>query len=327
MRTLVTGATGFVGGHLVERLLAAGDEVHGLARRAAWPAELAHLAAHVPLHAADLADQDRILGVLRDVRPDRVAHLAAFADAGASFRDPAAAWGGNLDATRHFYAAVARWGGSPRILFVSTGQVYGPSERPLDEAAELRPTSPYAASKAAADLLSFQVTRHPGLDVVRVRPFNQIGPRLPPQYAAGHFAKQLARIEAGIEPPRLEVGDLTARRDLTDIRDMVEAMRLLLDRGRTGEVYNAGSGAAVSMAEVLELFRAECRSTVEVEPRPERMRPADPGVIVADAGKLRRETGWTPRYSLGQTLRDTLDWCRSQFTSPAVPPRPGNASS
>src|SRR5205823_1736354 len=178
--------------------------------------------------------------------PDRIAHLAGYADAGGSFRDPDAAWAGNLAATRALYDAVARWGGSPRILFVSTGQVYGPAtsaDRPLDETAELRPVSPYAASKAAADLLSYQVTRHPGLAVVRVRPFNQVGPRLPPQYAAGHFARQLARIEYGLAPPQLEVGDLTARRDLTDVRDMVEAYRLLLDRGRGGETYNAGTGS------------------------------------------------------------------------------------
>jgi GDP-4-dehydro-6-deoxy-D-mannose reductase len=327
MRTLVTGATGFVGGHLVERLLAAGDEVHGLTRRSTWPPDLAHLAADVPLYAADLSESERAKRVLAEVRPERIAHLAGFADAGGSFRDPAAAWAGNLDATRNLCDAVVAWGGGPRILLVSTGQVYGPSDLPIDESAELRPASPYAASKAAADLFGYQVTRHPGLDIVRVRPFNQVGPRQPPQYAAGHFARQLARIEAGLDAPRLEVGDLTARRDLTDVRDMAEAFRLLLDRGRTGEVYNAGSGAAVSMADVLDLLRAECRTPVEVVPRPERMRPADPSVIVADAGKLRRETGWTPRNALPQTLRDTLDWWRNQITSPAAPSRPGTASS
>ncbi len=314
MRTLITGATGFVGGHLAERLLAAGDDVHGLARRAAWPAELAHLGPHVPLHAADLLDADHVAALLADIRPDRIAHLAGYADATASFRDPAAAWAGNLDATRFLYGAVARSGLSPRILFVSTGQVYGPADasgRPLDEAAELRPVSPYAASKAAADLLSHQVTRHPGLAVVRVRPFNHVGPRQPPQYAAGHFARQLARIEAGLAPPRLEVGDLTARRDLTDVRDMAEAYRLLLDRGRPGEVYNAGTGVAVRIAAVLDLLRAECRVQVEVVPRAERMRPADAAVTLADAGRLRRETGWAPRFALERTLRDTFDSWRA----------------
>jgi GDP-4-dehydro-6-deoxy-D-mannose reductase len=333
MRTLITGATGFVGSHLAECLLAAGDAVSGLARNASWPPELAHLAAHVPLHAADLRDAERVESVLAEVRPDRIAHLAGFADAGGSFRDPDAAWAGNLAATRTLYYALARRNLSPRILFVSTGQVYGPTKKVsgtfseekvpdtffLDEAAEFRPVSPYAASKAAADLLSYQATCHPGLPVIRVRPFNQVGPRQPPQYAAGHFARQLARIEAGLAPPRLEVGDLSARRDLTDVRDMVEAYRLLLDRGRPGEAYNAGSGIAVRMADVLDLLRAQCRVPVEVIPRADRMRPADTGGILADAGKLRRETGWAPRIPLGQTLADTLDSWRCSVAADRLP--------
>ncbi len=321
MRTLITGATGFVGGHLTECLLAAGDTVHGVARRDQWPIELQHLAVHVPLHAADLLDADRVQAVLAKTRPDRIAHLAGYADAGRSFHDPDAAWGGNLAATRTLYTALAQLKLSPRILFVSTGQVYGPKQVSgtisemvpdtfFDESAELRPVSPYAASKAAADLLSYQVTRHPGLEVIRVRPFNQVGPRQPAQYAVGHFARQLAMIEAGLCSPRVEVGDLSASRDLTDVRDMVEAYRLLLDRGRSGEVYNAGSGVVVRMADVLDLLRGECRVSVEVVPQADRMRPADAGGIIADAGKLRRETGWTPRIPLGKTLADTLDTWR-----------------
>jgi GDP-4-dehydro-6-deoxy-D-mannose reductase len=312
MRILVTGATGFVGGHLAETLLAAGGaEVHGLALQDAWPAALAHLAGDVRLHATDLAaGAAGVEAVLRDVRPDHIYHLAGFADPGASFRDPEAAWAGNLAATRTLYYAIARSGGTPRVLYVSSGHVYGAAgeaERAVDEQAALCPASPYAASKAAADQLSYQVTRHPGLDVVRVRPFNQIGPRQPPQYAAGHFARQLARIERGLAPPRLEVGDLSARRDLTDVRDMVAAYRLLLTSGRAGEVYNAGSGRAVRMTEVLDTLRALCVVPVEVVVRTERLRPSDPGALVAESSALRTATGWRRRYSLEQSLRDTLD--------------------
>jgi GDP-4-dehydro-6-deoxy-D-mannose reductase len=316
MRILVTGVTGFVGGHLAEALLAAGGgEVHGLARRAAWPTTLAHLARDIRLSAADLTDGRAVETVLRAARPDHVYHLAGFADPGASLRDPAAAWAGNLAAARTLYDAVARWGGSPRVLYVSSGHVYGAADesgRPVGEAAPLRPASPYAASKAAADLLSFQVTRHPGLDVVRVRPFNQIGPRQPPQYAAGHFARQLARIERGLNPPRVEVGDLSARRDLTDVRDMAAAYALLLRHGKAGEVYNAGSGRAVRMADVLETLRGLCTVKVDVVVEGERLRPSDPGVLVADATALRAATGWRPRFTLEESLRDTLDsWRRA----------------
>jgi GDP-4-dehydro-6-deoxy-D-mannose reductase len=319
MRTLVTGATGFVGGHLTECLLGAGDDVHGLARKSPWPADLAHLADRVPLHVVDLLDPDRIADILPVIRPDRIVHLAGYADAGRSFKEPDAAWAGNLTATRNLYDAVSRSGLSPRILFVSTGQVYGPAgDRPLDESTELRPVSAYAASKAAADLVSYQVTRHPGLKVIRVRPFNHVGPRQPSQYAVGHFARQLALIEAGRAPPRLEVGDLSARRDLTDVRDLAEGYRLLLERGRPGEVYNAGSGVAVRMADVLESLRLQCRVGVEVVRREERMRPADSGGIVANAGMLRRETGWSPRFLLAETLRDTLDSWRAAIRAGSV---------
>jgi GDP-4-dehydro-6-deoxy-D-mannose reductase len=314
MRTLITGATGFVGGHLAECLLAAGDEVHGLARHAEWPADRSHLAGRAPIHHVDLLDRNRLATMLGELRPERIIHLAGFADAGGSFRDPDAAWSGNLAATRSLYDAVSQSHLSPRILFISTGQVYGPvvaSGRPVDEFAELRPVSPYAASKAAADLLSYQVTRYPGLEVIRVRPFNHIGPRQPSQYAVGHFARQLARIESGLSAPELEVGDLSAGRDLTDVRDMVEAYRLLLERGRPGDVYNAGSGIAVRMGDVLAMLRGECRVSVKVIQRNERMRPTDAGGVVADAGKLRRDTGWMPRFKLGQTLRDTLDSFRA----------------
>jgi GDP-4-dehydro-6-deoxy-D-mannose reductase len=315
MRILVTGVTGFVGGHLAEVLLAAGGaEVYGVALNPSWPDAVAHLDGSVRLFAADLLDTSATERVLRKLRPDHIYHLAGFADAGASFRDTDAAWAGNLGATRSLYDAIARWGGSPRILYVSSGNIYGTSSNaglPVDEAAPLRPASPYAASKAAADLLGYQVTCHPGLDVVRVRPFNQIGPRLPPQYAAGHFARQLARIERGLAPPRLEVGDLTARRDLTDVRDMVEAFRLLLERGRAGVAYNAGTGHAVRIADVLDVLRGLCAVPVEVVVRDERLRPADPGVLVADSSALRSATGWQPRRSLEQSLRDTLDdWRR-----------------
>src|SRR5262249_33524818 len=155
-------------------------EVFGLARRGTWPAELLHLAGHVRLHAADLTDPAAVEAVLRDTRPDQLYHLAGYASNRRAVHEPRAAWARHPAPTRALYAAVARWGGAVRILYVSTGMVYGAvddPQRPCDEAVPLRPVSPYAASKAAADLLSFQVTHHPGLDVVRVRPFNQIGPR------------------------------------------------------------------------------------------------------------------------------------------------------
>jgi GDP-4-dehydro-6-deoxy-D-mannose reductase len=249
------------------------------------------------------------------VRPARIYHAAGYAQVGQSFHEPDAAWDGNLTATRRLYEAVVRWGGQPRILFVGSGLVYGDGPepgQPQDEQCPLCPVSPYGASKAAADLVSYQYTRDPGLDIVRARPFNHIGPRQVPQFAVAHFAKQLVAIERGEGPAVLQTGNLSPQRDLTDVRDTVSAYLLLLERGRSGEAYNVGCGHSYSMQTVLERLLELAGLRVEVRQRAELVRPTDPAVIRVDASKLRRETGWQPRYSLDQTLADTLAYWREQ---------------
>jgi GDP-4-dehydro-6-deoxy-D-mannose reductase len=312
---LVTGVTGFAGGYLAEALLARGDRVFGLSRRAVWPSVWAHLSGQVDLQALDLCDGAALERLLRDVQPTHIYHLAGYAQVGQSFREPDAAWDGNLTATRRLYEAVTRWGGRPRILFVGSGLVYGDGEepgRPLDEDCALQPTSPYAASKAAADLVSYQYTRNPGLDIVRARPFNHIGPTQSPQFAVAHFAQQLVTIERGQGPAVLETGNLTPQRDLTDVRDTVAAYVLLLEKGRMGEAYNIGCGQSYSMQKVLDRLLAQAGRTVQVRKRAELVRPTDLALVLVDAGKLRRTTGWEPRYSLDQTLADTLAYWRGQ---------------
>jgi GDP-4-dehydro-6-deoxy-D-mannose reductase len=316
MRTLVTGVTGFAGGYLAEALLAREETaVHGLSRRGEWPVGWRHLVGRVALTACDLTDSAAVEGVLRRVQPKRIFHLAGYPHVGQSFREPDAAWAGNLGATRALYEAVARWGGQPRILFIGSGLVYGPGASPdeaQDERGLLRPASPYAASKAAADLVSYQFTCNPGLDIVRARPYNHTGPRQSPQFALPHFAKQLAAIERGQSPPVLQTGNLSPRRDLTDVRDMVHAYLLLMDKGRTGEAYNIGSGQTVSMQYVVDRLLVLSGLTVEVRPRAELVRATDQAVVRADPTKVRQEIGWSPRYPLDQTLRDTLDYWRKQ---------------
>jgi GDP-4-dehydro-6-deoxy-D-mannose reductase len=313
MRTLITGVTGFVGGHLAEALLSASaGEIHGLSRSGAFPPEWQHLNDQVTLHAVDLTDAAAVEALIRSVRPDRIVHLAGFADAGRSFREPGAAWAGNLTATRTLFDAVTHWGGSPRIVVASSVQVYGvadPPDVPVAEDAPLKPVSPYAASKASADLLAFQASCHPGLDVVRVRPCNQIGPRQASRYVVATFARQLARIERGLAPPVLECGDLSSRRDFLDVRDVVRAYLLLLEKGRKGEAYNVGGGTLLPVEEVVKRLTALARVPVEVRVEASRLRPVDAAACL-DAGKLRRETGWSPQFMLDQTLRDVLEYWR-----------------
>ena len=246
------------------------------------------------------------------MRPEWVFHLAGYADNGRSYREPAAAWAGNLAATQTLYDAITRSGLRPRILYVSSGLVYGdagPGEHVCTEDTPLKPASPYAASKAAADLLSYQQTRSPGpghrpgaaIQPDRAGPVGRLrGGQLRPP-GGGRRAGQAAHVEAK--------GDLSARRDLTDVRDMAQAYVRLLDVGRTGEVYNAGSGRTYRMRDILDRLVALAGVPVTVEERPDPSRRADAAVSRADTRKLREATGWEPRYSLEQTLADVLgDW-------------------
>ena len=304
MRCLITGVTGFVGRHLAAALTAAGHECVGLARDSG-PLD-------IPVHTADLTDVAATEAVLREVRPEWIFHLAGYADNGRSYREPTAAWAGNLTATQGLYDAVARSTLRPRILYVSSGLVYGdagPGEHVCTEDTPLKPASPYAASKAAADLLSYQQTRSPGLDIVRARPFNQIGPGQSADYAVANFARQIVAIERG-QATAVEVrGDLSARRDLTDVRDMVRAYIRLLEVGRTGEVYNAGSGRTYVIRDILDRLIVLSGVPVKVEERMDTSRKADTSVTRADTPKLREATGWEPKFTLDQTLADVLgDW-------------------
>jgi GDP-4-dehydro-6-deoxy-D-mannose reductase len=316
MRILVTGITGFAGGALAETLLTHADvQLFGLSRGAAWPALWSHLAERVPLHQADTQDPQSIAKVLRLVQPEQVYHLAGYAQVGRSFQEPDAAWAGNLTVTRALYDGVTYWGGKPRVLFVGSGLIYGDTscvDEVQTESTLLRPNSPYAVSKAAADLASYQYTRHPGHDIVRARPFNHIGRGQSPEFAIANFARQIIAIERGRQAPVLETGNLSPRRDLTDVRDMVHAYALLMDKGRTGEAYNIASGKLQTMQSVLERLLALAGLKVDVRPRSTLVRTTELVGVRVDTAKLHQATGWTPRYSLDETLRDTLAFWRRQ---------------
>jgi len=304
MRCLITGATGFAGRHLADALMAAGHHVEGLARHPRGTPFAAH--------AVDLAERAGIETTLHSVGPDWVFHLAAFPNVGASFKDPAAAWRGNLAATQEFYAAIQRSGLRPRILHVSTCAVYGdlpPGALTIDEDAPLRPTSPYAVSKAAADLLAYQQMHNYDLDIVRVRPFNHIGPGQAADYAAANFARQIAAAERG--GSTVIVGkDLNPYRDFTDVRDMVQAYIRLLEVGQKGEVYNAGSGQMCQIRDVLNRLVNLAHVSVTVEEQGDPDRTGDTQKSAADTRKLRAATGWAPTIPLDRTLADILDHWR-----------------
>ncbi len=315
MRILITGITGFVGGHLVEHLLSLGGHaLIGVSRRGVWPAALAHLAPHATLSACDLGDLSATEAIIRQARPDWVVHLAGYANTGGSFRDPDRAWRENLTVTRTLYDALAVSGLPTRTLFVSTGLIYGEPDRAdgaCDEFTTLKPASPYAASKAAADLVSYQYCRSTGLDIVRVRLFNQIGPRQNADFAVPNFARQIAAAEVGKQPPEVNTGDLTARRDITDVRDIVAAFPLLLENGKSGEAYNAARGDSYLIQNLLDRLVSMSRVPIKVNQKLEAGRKADTSITRADAHKLRTATGWAPRLPLDRSLADVLDYWRA----------------
>jgi GDP-4-dehydro-6-deoxy-D-mannose reductase len=312
MRILITGINGFVGGHLLERLTAeAGHRILGYSRSGSWSPNHRHLADCAELVRVDLLDVPALTESIRSFQPERVYHLAGFASPGKSFKDPETCWAENFQATRNLLDAVDTAARDCRVLMVSSGLVYGDAKGPddaFDESRPLRPASPYAESKAAADRIAEVAANDRGLHVVRVRPFNHIGPRQSADYAVGNFARQVAAIVQGKSEPIIETGDLSARRDLTDVRDVVEAYVLALERGPSGEVYNVGRGIAYGMDEILHWFIDRAGVAVEVHSRTDAFRKGDTAVTRCDAGKIRRELGWQPRYDLGQTVNDILNY-------------------
>jgi GDP-4-dehydro-6-deoxy-D-mannose reductase len=315
MRVLITGINGFVGGHLAEYLLAQGDcEVWGLARTPTLALPALH--GRVQVVQADLNDRDATCAAVTAVRPAAIVHLAGQAFVPESFRDPAQTLCTNtLGALHLFLALIDADLRRTRVLVVGTNEEYGqigPDDLPVTEQTPLRPTSPYGVSKAAQSLLALQYHLSHGLDLVRVRPFTHIGPRQNERFVTAAFARQIARIEAGLQEPVLRVGNLDARRDFTDVRDIVRAYALLLYHGAAGAVYNVGSGNVVTIRAILDLLLAASAAHIDVRPDPALMRPIDIPLVYSDCAPLQRSTGWAPQIPLQQTLHDVLEYWRGQ---------------
>ena len=296
MKALVTGASGFVGRHLVEHLAASGDEVARCDR----------------VHGGiDICDAGAIASLVRSEAPDAVYHLAGWADVGGSWSEPVEAFRANAEGTLNVLLACADAGGA-RVLSVGSADVYGrvtEAELPLREDAPLRPVSPYAASKVAADFLGLQAFLGRGLGVIRVRAFNHLGPGQTDRFVAPALATRIARneVEGGEVVP---VGNLSPRRDFTDVRDVVRAYRLLVERGEPGEVYNVCSGRDIAVQQLAEMLVAIAERPMRLEPDPDLQRPVDIPVLRGDNARIRAATGWQPEIPMEQTLADLLDDCR-----------------
>lgn len=320
-RILVTGYSGFVGGYLLDRCANEfpAAQFFGLSEQqpgAAMPTAVPLLQT---LHA-DITDAQAVRRAIEAARPDYIFHLAALSSVAASWQTPERTLAINAGGTIHLLEAVRQAGLAPRVLLIGSGEQYGlvrPEDNPITEEQLPRPANPYAVSKVAQDLYGFQYFAAFALPVIRVRAFNHIGPRQAETFVVASFASQIAQIEAGKAPPILLTGNLDARRDFLAVEDVTRAYVALARHGHPGEAYNVGSGQSWSIGEIVEILRGMARVPIEVRADPERLRPADVPLLVADTAKLRAHTGWRQEIPLEDALRRTLDYWRQVHQTPS----------
>ncbi len=317
MRVLITGITGFAGSHLAEYILAEhpGVEVYGLVRWRSRMDNIRGILDKIVLKDGDIKDAISLRTVLDQVRPDRIFHLAAQSFVPSSWKLPAETFAINALGEIHLFESVLSLKLQARIQIAGSSEEYGqvyPDEIPMKETNPLRPLSPYAVSKVAQDLLAYQYHKSYGLHTVRTRGFNHTGPRRGEVFVTSNFAKQVAEVEDGKREPVIRVGNLEAKRDFSDVRDIVGAYWLALEKGEPGDVYNIGTGRAYAMKEVLDTLLALSKVKVRVEVDPERLRPSDVPILLSDCSKFHKLTGWEPRIPFQRTMADLLDYWRAR---------------
>ncbi len=314
MRVLITGAGGFVGNHLAAHLSRAQSTAH-LTGTTLFPTEQVYAAVREN-HLIDLKDETQVRDLLAACRPDAIYHLAAQAFVPRSFEAPWETLENNIRAQLNIIRACLDLELRPRILIVSSAEIYGEvstAQLPMDEDTEIRPTNPYSVSKVAQDMLGLQYFLSHNLPIMRARPFNHIGPGQNSRFVAPAFAMQIASIEEGQREAVIYVGNLAAKRDFTDVRDIVRAYNMIVENGKPGEAYNVASGTTHSIQELLDTLLRLSDIDIEVHVDDARLRPVDVPEIRGDAGKLRRDTGWRPSLNFEQTLQDVLADCRGRI--------------
>ena len=308
MRALITGITGFVGGHLADYLnTQKGVEVYGISRhngQGNWRG-----------YACDMRDAKKVEKLIRQIKPDRIFHLAGQASVPLSWSDPKGTFEENLISTVNLLEAVLKARLGPRIQLAGSAHEYGIPPKPMrriDESAPMNPLSPYAVSKVSQDFLACQYARRFNMKIVRTRAFNHVGPGQSEAYVTSSMARQIALIEAGHQKPEILAGNLDTIRDYTDVRDVVRAYWLALEKGKAGEAYNIASGRGHSAREILELYLKLTPVKIKVRQDPGRLRQDDLARLVGNPGKFIRRTGWKPKINFKDSLKDILNFWRKK---------------
>lgn len=308
MKALITGIGGFVGQYLTDTLLAQNVQVYGT--------KLEHevyTGKSDQVHVMDLMDTNQVDEVISVIKPDYIYHLAGQSSVGLSWENPELTINTNVIGTIHLLEAVKKFAVTSRVLIVGSSDEYGPirpEQCPINEETTLSPSSPYATSKKAQEEIALQFSKAYNLDVVLVRAFNHIGPGQRKGFVVADFASQIAEIEKGIRQATIKVGNLEAKRDFTDVRDVVRAYRDVMTYGKVGEIYNVGSGRAYTIQELLDELIALSNIPIEVYKDPQKMRPSDIPLVQCDNRKLIETCKSQFKYSLKDTLLDTLDYWR-----------------
>jgi len=301
MRILVTGADGFVGNHLGVYLRERGDSV------IPWAGPRPANFTPPGFDVVDVRDATAVHLAIASAKPDAIIHLAAISSVAQSHAEPALAFEVNAMGTLHLCAAAKAVTPAPRVLLVSSGEVYGNTgDRPATETSVLAPTSPYAASKVAAEAVAFQFARSYGMHVVCARPFNHLGPGQAPNFAVPAFARQLVEARRSRVRRAISVGNLDPIRDFSHVDDVIAAYALLLERGESGESYNVASGISRSMRSILQELVDIAEVDIDVRVDPAKVRTTELPALVGDASKI-RALGWMPRHALRETLREVID--------------------
>ena len=313
MKALITGVTGFAGSHLAENLLAHGVDVIGTCLKGESQKNIQSIRADVVVSEAALANSTEMAALIGKYRPQWVFHLAALASVGASFDAPVQTMEVNLLGTMKLYENLRGRKFVEKIIFVSSADIFGPlppQRMPIKPDYPLQPVSPYGASKAAADIVSYQYIRAFGLPIVRIRAFNHTGPRQATGYVIPDFCSQIARIEKSKKKGVISVGDLSAKRDISDVRDIVDGYRLAAEHGRVGDAYILASGKADTMEHYLRMLIKHSSADISIKIDKKLLRPVEVPLLVGSISKAKRELGYAPRLSIEQTLVDTLEYWR-----------------